>query len=207
MTGKYPALCDHSKLTDAELKAVREAEKQENLRVCLDGRYPALCDHSLLSAEEAERVRAAEKDENLKVCLDGRYPALCNRALLTPEQVKSVEAAETRAQLVRPAPHRKPNSEDSPSRRGAREGSLAEEYPGVGGGHWISEVSSDGGIITLEDGSLWEISATDRVDTALWLPITDITVLESRSPIGKYRYLLLNKDDDEKAQAKYLGQE
>jgi len=47
----------------------------------------------------------------------------------------------------------------------------------------------------------------DRVDTALWLPITNIAVLESRSPVGDYKYVLINKDDGEKALAKYLGEE
>jgi len=78
---------------------------------------------------------------------------------------------------------------------------------GVGGGHWISEVSNNGAIVTLEDGSLWNISAVDRVDTALWLAATNITVLESRSPIGDYKYTLVNKDDGEKALAKYLGKD
>jgi hypothetical protein len=80
-------------------------------------------------------------------------------------------------------------------------------YTGVGGGHWISEVSSNGAIITLEDGSLWEVSALDRVDTALWLPTTNITVLRSQSPVGDFKYTLVNKDDGEKALAKYLGRE
>jgi hypothetical protein len=207
LTGRYPALCDHSKLSGSELKSVREAEKQENIRVCLSGRYPSLCNHSLLSPEEAERVRSAEKAENLKVCMDGRYPALCNRTLLTPEQAKSADAAEAKAQLVSPALRAKPRSEHSLSRESGVEASRGDVYSGVGGGHWISETSSDGGIITLEDGSLWEIYDIDRVDTALWLPITDITVLRSRSPVGEYKYLLINKDDDEKALAKYLGTE
>jgi hypothetical protein len=39
----------------------------------------------------------------------------------------------------------------------------------------------------------------------LWLPITDIVILKADSPIGDYNYVLLNKDDREKALAKYLG--
>jgi hypothetical protein len=80
-------------------------------------------------------------------------------------------------------------------------------YAGAGGGHWINEVSSNGGIITLEDGSLWETSAADRLFTALWLVATNITVLKSQSPVGDYKYILINKDDGEKALAKYLGKE
>lgn len=80
-------------------------------------------------------------------------------------------------------------------------------YAGLGGGHWISNTGSDGAIITLEDGSIWQISSVDQVDTALWLPTTSITVIKSRSPIGDYKYELINTDDNEKALAKYLGQQ
>lgn len=78
-------------------------------------------------------------------------------------------------------------------------------YAAVGRGHWIDEVTSGGAIVTLEDGSMWEISSIDRIDTSLWLPVTDITVLEADRPIGDYRYLLVNTEDGEKALAKYLG--
>ena len=80
------------------------------------------------------------------------------------------------------------------------------EYFGSGGGHWIRD-NADGKIITLEDGSLWQIEEIDQIDTSLWLPITNITVLRSTSPIGDYKYVLLDKDDGEKALAKYLGRE
>jgi hypothetical protein len=33
---------------------------------------------------------------------------------------------------------------------------------------------SDGEIVKLEDGSLWRVDDTDTVDSALWLPTTDI---------------------------------
>lgn len=78
-------------------------------------------------------------------------------------------------------------------------------YTGIGSGHWVRDKSDGGRFIILEDGSFWEISGTDRVDTALWLPITDITVIEARSPIGEFRYTLINTEDDEKALAQYLG--
>jgi phage terminase large subunit-like protein len=74
------------------------------------------------------------------------------------------------------------------------------------GGHWIRD-NADGKIITLEDGSLWQIESIDQVDTTLWLPITDIVVLRDSRASGEYKYLLLDKDDGEKAHAKYLGRE
>lgn len=77
-------------------------------------------------------------------------------------------------------------------------------YVGVGK-HWIQSTSSGGAMITLEDGSIWEINPVDRVDTMLWLPITDITVLRATSPVGDYKYLLVNTEDGEKALAKYIG--
>jgi hypothetical protein len=80
-------------------------------------------------------------------------------------------------------------------------------YGSVGGGHWITEKSDNGGFITLEDGSFWEINSIDRIDTALWLPVTNITVILSRSPIVDYKYELINTDDDEKALAKYMGKQ
>ena len=76
----------------------------------------------------------------------------------------------------------------------------------TGGGHWIGS-NANGKIITLEDGSIWQIAELDQIDTQLWLPVTDITVISDRSPVGEYRYILINKDDGEKAHAKYLGHE
>jgi hypothetical protein len=55
----------------------------------------------------------------------------------------------------------------------------------------------------LEDGSIWRVSPIGRVDTALWLPVSDISVVEiDDSPAS---YLLVNTDDDEKASACLLG--
>jgi hypothetical protein len=78
-------------------------------------------------------------------------------------------------------------------------------YGGVGSGHWIMSNDKDGAIITLEDGSIWQINTVDQVDTSLWLPVTDITVVRARSPIGDYQYELINTEDHEEALARYLG--
>ena len=80
-------------------------------------------------------------------------------------------------------------------------------YTNTGSGHWIKSKSGNGAYITLEDGSVWEVESIDRIDTALWLPISDITVLLAPSPVGDYRYQLINTEDGEKALAKYLGKE
>ena len=46
----------------------------------------------------------------------------------------------------------------------------------------------DGSIIKLEDGSLWEVEAGDTVDSALWLPVTDVVVCDGR---------IINTEDNE----------
>lgn len=47
-------------------------------------------------------------------------------------------------------------------------------------GHWVASVSSGGEIVKLEDGSIWEISVIDRIDTMLWLVTEEITICGSR---------------------------
>ncbi|HZM06440.1 MAG TPA: hypothetical protein VFC44_25845 [Candidatus Saccharimonadales bacterium] len=74
----------------------------------------------------------------------------------------------------------------------------------VGGGHWIDDVMDDGNLIKLEDGSLWKVSPVDAIDSALWLPVTDITVIDSDDPA--YPYKLVNKDDDEVVNARLIDQ-
>jgi hypothetical protein len=76
-------------------------------------------------------------------------------------------------------------------------------YVATGSGHWLTESVSDGAILTLEDGSVWRVNPMDRVDTALWLPVSNVTVLER--PDSPVSYLLVNTDDDEKAVACFLG--
>jgi hypothetical protein len=88
-------------------------------------------------------------------------------------------------------------------------GSVAGQklYAGVGGGHWVKKNVDSGTYMVLEDGSLWQIDPIDKVDAMLWLPISNITVIESSSGSPGYNYLLINTDDDEKAHAKYMGKQ
>jgi hypothetical protein len=62
-------------------------------------------------------------------------------------------------------------------------------------GHWIKSVSDGGEIVILEDDSVWEINPVDTVDTALWLPVTNIIICGDE---------LINSDDGEKASARRL---
>jgi hypothetical protein len=75
-------------------------------------------------------------------------------------------------------------------------------YIGAGSGHWISE-NHDGEIIELEDGSMWQVDAVDTVEAAIWLPVSNITVIDSTTGVG---YELINTDDHEKVSATLIKQ-
>jgi hypothetical protein len=174
MMGSYPTLCDHSKLTPEQLKAVQESEKVENLKLCMSGRYPTLCNHALLSSNELTQVRAAEKVENLKVCMNGHYASLCNHALLSPEEAKGVAAAESTAPQ---SPPFSANPKLTPH---------AQCESGLS----IVSVERDGKVIKLDDGSLWEVDDVDTVDTALWLVADEVVLCEGK---------IINTDENESA--------
>src|SRR5437764_6077188 len=61
-------------------------------------------------------------------------------------------------------------------------------YSGRGDGHRIKSKAESGAIIALEDGSIWGISSFDRFITVLWLPVTDITILQTDPPTRDERY-------------------
>jgi hypothetical protein len=158
------------------------AEKRENLATCLTGRYKILCKKNLLSKAELKQVLAAEKSENLYTCLTGRYPSLCNKSLLTSEQLSQTQAAEKREVKSRR------------QRSGKGTISHGRSYPSseCEAGHWIESVSDDGQLVKLEDGSIWEVDTVDAIDSALWLPTTEIVVCDDK---------LINTDDNETVSA------
>lgn len=182
LTGRYPVLCNRNKLTAEEALQVLSAEKRENLKTCLMGRYKALCKKNLLSEPELRQVLAAEQSENLRTCLTGRYPILCDKSMLTKEQFSQTLAAEGRV-----AEERKQYIGKMPVPRGRRYSSSNCES-----GHWIQSVSNDGRIVMLEDGSIWEVDVVDAIDSALWLPITEIVACDDK---------LINTDDNETVSA------
>jgi hypothetical protein len=47
-------------------------------------------------------------------------------------------------------------------------------------GHWVQSKASDGEIIVLEDGSVWEIDVVDRLETFLWLPTEAVAICGQR---------------------------
>lgn len=175
LDGRYPALCNHQLLSPEELTQVLAAERKANLQMCLDGRYPALCNHQLLSPEQAAQVFSAERAANLAMCSDGRYAALCHHDWLTPAQARRVAAAEQAhesSQSQRPIP--------------TPRGSVAQTA--CESGHWIQSVSDNGDIVELEDDSVWEVDGGDSVDSALWLPLTNIVACPDK---------LIDTDDNE----------
>ncbi|HZZ93036.1 MAG TPA: hypothetical protein VFE23_10760 [Usitatibacter sp.] len=101
---------------------------------------------------------------------------------MTPAQVKEVAAAERSAEV--PAPVATPPRVRSAPR--IRAGGDCES------GHWVESVSDDGSIVKLEDGSIWEVDAGDNIDSALWLPTTDIVACADK---------LINTEDNEKVGA------
>ncbi len=185
LAGRYPTLCKKNKLTPDELGQVVAAEKRENLKTCMAGRYRTLCKKNLLTESELKEVVAAERRENLKVCMAGTYPTLCDRSLLTQDQVPQVQAAEKKATETR-----RQTITRGESRPGRRSGLM-----GCDDGHWVESVSSDGAIVKLEDGSVWEVDAVDAIDSALWLPVTDIIACDDK---------LINTDDNESVSARRI---
>jgi hypothetical protein len=176
LSGKYPALCDHTILTPDQRQRAAAAEKRENLNICLTGKYPTLCQHDLLESDNLKQVQAAERMQNLKVCADGRYAALCKHDLLTPGQAQVAAAAEAKAASSRP---RVPVTHSSPQSGGCESG------------HWIDSIEGDGKIIKLEDGSLWEVNDIDIVTTSIWLPVSNVIVCGRK---------MVNVDDKESAE-------
>jgi hypothetical protein len=97
------------------------------------------------------------------------------------------------------------SSVNVPSAAVAPSAPVVSPYAGGSTGHWIKSKASNGAIITLEDGSVWEIQSLDRIETASWLPISNVTIFRNSAGIGDYKYVLVNTDDGAKAAAKYLG--
>ncbi len=75
-------------------------------------------------------------------------------------------------------------------------------YSGFGQKHWVREKIENGAFIKLEDGSLWQISPIDKINTMLWLPTDNVVVIESGNP--QYPYKLVGKRDT--AEAKLVSQ-
>lgn len=62
-------------------------------------------------------------------------------------------------------------------------------------GHWIKSVVDHGSIIILEDSSIWEVDALDKINSALWLPVSKIVACPER---------LINTDDNQVVSARRI---
>jgi len=78
-------------------------------------------------------------------------------------------------------------------------------YAGGSDGHWIKDNIDSGNLLLLEDGSLWKIDPIETANAMLWLPISDVMIIESTDGSPGYDYLIICIDDSEKAHAKYMG--
>ncbi|SRR6266480_5013865 len=76
-------------------------------------------------------------------------------------------------------------------------------YAGATEGHWVKSKIDGGSIIQLEDGSMWQISPIDKIETTLWLPTEGITIIESKNPMFPYK--LINGDGKSSAEAKFIS--
>jgi len=148
--------------------------------------YPALCNHSLLTPTQAQQVHEAELRHNLNTCLTGMYPALCNHSLLTPTQAQQVKDAEIRHNTTSLPQSAVPEKRGQAYQRPYREYSRGTCQSGLS----ILSVEGDGKVIKLSDGSIWEVSDVDIIDTALWLQTSDVAVCNGK---------MINTDDDESA--------
>jgi hypothetical protein len=81
---------------------------------------------------------------------------------------------------------------------------LLPNYALASSSHWIKEVSDEGGIVILEDDSIWGVESIDKIDSSLWLAIDDVAVIKNDDEPG-YPYLLINTSEHETVHAKYLG--
>lgn len=105
--------------------------------------------------------------------------------LLTQEQSALVVAAEARARSSNT-----PSSSNRPSPQGRK-----RVASGCEDGQRIGSVSTDGGIVRLSDGSVWQVDAVDAIDSALRLPTTDVSACEDK---------LIDVDDGEVVNARRL---
>ncbi len=73
------------------------------------------------------------------------------------------------------------------------------------GDHSLAAISTDGSIITLEDGSVWEVpDPADQSTVSSWTDGDSITVSEDPNSTG---YIVADTDDGSAVSANYIGDE
>lgn len=76
-------------------------------------------------------------------------------------------------------------------------------YPDVNSPHAVREVSSDGTLVTLEDGSRWRVESANQSEAAQWQPNEGVIVRESTTT--EDGYTLTNTDRTATIEARFLG--
>jgi hypothetical protein len=79
----------------------------------------------------------------------------------------------------------------------------SKDYARLGTGHWVKKTMDNGVMIMLDDGSLWEVQASDASTTATWTVGTPISVGVSK---GDYPYQLIDVSTSKAIVAKWVGQ-
>jgi len=154
--------------------------------------YNAYSLSQLLDAE-ARVSTAARIKRALGVQLDWRQESLSS--LLAQELSLARQRRATRPDAVAPAfplpqapQQRAPNAPP----RGPVAGAVARRNGAEK--HWIKRVIANGAVLELEDGSLWEVDSIDRIDSALWLPLTNVVLVDGEK--------IINVDDNETVEVK-----
>ena len=75
-------------------------------------------------------------------------------------------------------------------------------YAAIGGGHYLRGVNPDGGLVTLEDGSTWEIHPRVHFEVAEWEPLAGVAIRRA-APEDGFPYELTNLDTDTGVAARY----
>lgn len=71
-------------------------------------------------------------------------------------------------------------------------------------GHWLQKNVDGGTYLILEDNTMWQVDPFDKFEAAFWLPMTNITIIDSMGGSPGYDYILQNTDDGKKVHAKLM---
>ena len=125
--------------------------------------------------------------------------ALCGCASSTDTAERIVKAQQAQPAAPMPAPAAtSPAVAPAP----APPATVEQYYPGVNGDHWVALVQARGAQLKLEDGSLWEITPSDRQQTLFWTVAQKITVVRNASRY--YPFTITNTDKHAGVEAKLL---
>jgi hypothetical protein len=139
-------------------------------------------------------TKPVEQDHGaLSACI-GRFPKATTAdeaAAIIEACQRSIASSATEAPKAQEA-SRSPKGKGLSAGQGSARLHAALTRSSCESGHWINEVMGDGAVIKLEDGSIWKVDDVDQIDSALWLPTTEIVVCNGQ---------LINTEDNESVHA------